>query len=239
MDYLKLIERGIEELTPEVCNMIATAFRWGNCGLERNVSKAVHYLEFAAKSDHSKSMYELGDIYYWGIGIEKDREKAEYWYTLAAEAGYAEAQYALGYIFSQKNDLEQEIEWFWHAAKQGHLPSQVKLGSIYYFTKKEYEQAANWFEIAAEERDMDAEYYLAECYRYGNGREKNIEKAVSLYKAAFVDGNDRAAWELGKIYHYGEDAIESNVNKAIYWYKKAANSGIPYAQEILKELENI
>lgn len=238
-NYLELIEKGlVDESDITLCYLIGKAFIWGNCGLPKDITKSLYYLEVSANAGCNEARYELGEIYYYGFDIDKDIEKAEYWYTLAANEGYVEAQHSLGYVFDCKEDHEQSLAWFLRAADQGYVESQVKLGSIYYFREEDYDKAVYWFSKAANEYDINAIYYLANCYLYGHGCEKDIEQAIDLYKEAVSMGCSRSAFQIAQIYYYGEDGVEKNTKKAKYWYRKAVDLGDAYAQEMLEELED-
>ena len=53
----------------------------------QNKMLAKNYLEFAAKSGHTRAMFNLATMYFDGDGIEKSREKAIYWFKKAEKNG--------------------------------------------------------------------------------------------------------------------------------------------------------
>ena len=48
-------------------------------------------------------------------------------------------------------------------------------------------------------------------------------------------GNSTALYKLGQLYEDGT-GVEKNINKAIYWYRKAASKNHYYAKVALKRL---
>ena len=79
------------------------------------------------------------------------------------------------------------------------------------------EQAEEWSRIADE-------------YYFGiRGKEKDLVKAVFLYKKAAEDGYAHAQFNLGYCYECGEGVTKS-LEKAVEWYTKAANQGLDRAQ---------
>jgi TPR repeat protein len=50
-------------------------------------------------------------------------------------------------------------------------------------------------------------------YEYGEGVEKNHEKAVEWYRKSAEQGNSDGQWRLGTMYEYG-DGVEKDLEKA-------------------------
>ena len=92
----------------------------------------------------------------------------------------------------------------------------------------------------AEQGSLRAQFYLAWCYKYGEGVKKDLEKAVEWLTKAAEKGYAPAQNGLGFCYEFG-DGVEKDLNKAIEWYTKAAEQGDVRAQSnlilCLKELE--
>ena len=65
---------------------------------------------------------------------------------------------------------------------------------------------------------------MGDCYRNGEGVEKNLEKAVYWYSIAAKHGNRKAQSNLGDCYRKGE-GVEKDIEKATYWYSKNAPKG--------------
>ena len=65
---------------------------------------------------------------------------------------------------------------------------------------------------------------LGSRYAIGNGVEKDLGKAVELFKKACDGGNMRGCYNLGIMYEYGK-GVEKNVKKVIDLYNKACDGG--------------
>ena len=58
-------------------------------------------------------------------------------------------------------------------------------------------KAFEWYKKSAEQEDRTAQYYLAICYRYGNGVEKDEVKAFEMYEKSAEQGDNDAQISLG------------------------------------------
>lgn len=91
-------------------------------------------------------------------------------------------------------------------------------------------EAYNWFHLAAENGDGNAQCNVGHCYSSGNGVEKNMAEAIFGYKKSAEHGNDEAAYSLGKIYIQDIKDASNNSEQAFHWFYKAASNGHFYAQ---------
>src|SRR5581483_11119091 len=78
-----------------------------------------------------------------------------------------------------------------------------------------------WYQKAAENSYELAMNNLANCYKNGEGTEKNLEKAFYWYQKAAEKDHSNAMNNLALCYENGE-GTEKNLEKAFYWYQKAA-----------------
>lgn len=63
---------------------------------------------------------------------------------------------------------------------------------------------------------------LADCYRYGNGCNKDISEALMWYGIAVDKFSDSmSAYRLAELYYYGADDIETDTNLANHYFKTA------------------
>ena len=84
-----------------------------------------------------------------------------------------------------------------------------------------------WMIELAEQGDVDAQYNLGLHYKQTpNGDDK---EAVKWFTKAANKGHILSCWNLGMYYEYGLGDIEKDVDKAIEWYTKVANSDENYA----------
>lgn len=117
-----------------------------------------------------KRLCREGVRYLYGDGVEKDWDTAEDYLSQSAQHGFAEAQYYLGElyadIFENLSDREDAGEY-------------LKL-------------CAQWYEKAAEQGHVKAQYETGMCYYHGEGVEKNEEKARYWLKKSADNGNINA-----------------------------------------------
>lgn len=117
-----------------------------------------------------------------------------------AESGNAKAQCLLGIRLCHGIDIEQNEE-----------------------------QAFQWFSRSAEQGDVVALHFLAQCYMQGVGVARDIDKSLELFHQSAEQGNPEAQYELAKMY---QDV--GNVEEADKWLRMAAESGHEFA---LKEIQ--
>src|SRR5688572_7155503 len=96
-------------------------------------------------------------------------------------------------------------------------------------------QVTNWYQEAAENGDINAQYNLGRLNRNGEGIEKELEKAFYWYQKAAENGNINAQHDLAILYENGE-GTEKNLEKSFHWYLKAAENGDINAQYNLGRL---
>ncbi|CAB5184932.1 unnamed protein product [Rhizophagus irregularis] len=78
--------------------------------------------------------------------------------------------------------------------------------------------------------------HLAKCYYYGEGTEKNLEKAFHWYQKATENGDEKAMFNLANGYYKGE-GTEKNLDKAFYWYQKAVENDEVNPKNEVKSLD--
>ncbi len=93
--------------------------------------------------------------------------------------------------------------------------------------KQDYEKANHWLQIAADMNDPWSQFCLAVNYHFGQGTEKNYEKAFSLYSKAVSQGYKDAFNNLGSLYLNGLGTTV-NEEKAIDCFKHACQISDPY-----------
>ena len=82
---------------------------------------------------------------------------------------------------------------------------------------------------AAEQGDADAQFWLGDMYRKGEGVVQNYEQAAWWYQKAAEQGNANAQCMLGDMYYFGV-GVAQNSKEAARWYQKAAEQGYSPAQ---------
>lgn len=215
-------------------------------GNEMEYLKAVEWYQKAAEQGYIPAQSALSEMYERGTGVKQDYEKAVCWsqeaYRLtcqAAERGDSDAQYSLGSMYmwgrpGLEKDVQAAVKWYKKAAALGHKNAQFYLGEMYEKGRdvnQDYGEAIAWYEKAGAQGDTRALLRLGDLYTEGKGVERNYFSAQKNYKAvkdlvvkAADDGEVWAQNELAYLYQYGKIG-ETDYDKAIYWYEKAAAQG--------------
>jgi len=137
-----------------------------------------------------------------------------------AEAGDAEAQYNLGLSYYKGEGVPND-------ATKAVVTD--KFGGILIEPNRDFAKACEWWEKAATQGHITAQYKLGMMYRNGEGVPKDAAKAVEWYQKAAAQGDAAAQLNLGWMYGYG-DGVPKDAAKAVEWYQKAAAQGDAGAQ---------
>ena len=171
----------------------------GGSGLASNVTATSPGLEGDASSKIKASDF---DFVANGVKVQLLPQAQ----SLAA-AGVAEAQFVLGMLLVETPghvDPEGAVEAFSKAANQNYPGAQANLGLVYQKkgllkTGVDLSKARHWFDLAAENGDAKAQFWLACYYQYGwGGLTKDRRKALEQYEKA-VAGNYASAKEALEI----------------------------------------
>ena len=100
--------------------------------------------------------------------------------------------------------------------------------------QQSHENAADWYQQAAEQGFASAQAALGFAYRSGSGVAKDFEKALYWFEQAAVQQNGWAQSGLGIMFANGEGVSRNNV-VAYAWLTLAIQNGYPLAQENLKK----
>jgi uncharacterized protein len=167
--------------------------------------EAFEILKTLANKNYARAQYQLAQMYTWEYEeIPFDQKEAIKWVIKAAENGYIQAINSL--IYSYKTDLDKVEGWM--------LPP--------FQTGKDLKLHKYWAKKAAETGIAVYQYELAEHYENGEfGFEKNINKALDLYKASAEQDYIEAQERMGEAYYFG-DIVLKDYEEAIKWLKMIA-----------------
>ena len=185
------------------------------------------------QSDYTFNLELFGDLCF---GKDENNPKAYEYYHKAAISGSSSAKCNLGVLYEYgiggvSQDENQSLYWYRSAAKDGYAPAQFSVGR-YYFDKEDYENAMIWLDLAIKQDHIPSKRQYALCLIR---RDEKPEKAYNLmFEAAKEDDTD-AKYYMGFFYDNGY-YVRKDINKAIDWYKKAAEDGDEDAINRLIEL---
>ena len=215
-------------------------------GVPVDKQKSMEWFQKAADNGNSESMRALGIIYECGLGVDKDPGKAFDFFQKSVEAGNTKSLEKLAWFFEkgvvvEKNEgkaKELYERFFTELQKQaldGDADAMYRMGDIYQYGFPQlgipvyYQQAAEWYERAANKGYMYAQTSLGILHRLGLGVPKNYTKAAEWYKKAAEQGDASAMYNLAGCYRLGR-GVEQNDEMAAKYNQKAANMDMPEAQ---------
>jgi TPR repeat protein len=125
--------------------------------------------------------------------FENERyEEAFEKYRVLAEKGLVAAQLLLGWMYHAGKGVHQNLEeaekWYQKAAVTDSPEGQFYLATLHR-TKRQYQQAIEWFEKSASQGYSPAIYLLGKLYYIGDGVAINKEKAFEYFERAAQDGH--------------------------------------------------
>lgn len=192
-----------------------------------------------------------------GLASQKDKETAESYYQKAirlqgssrleeifelyarsAELGNPVAQYNLAMMYSNGEsvyvDYQQAVYWFRKSAGQSFAPAQYRLGELYYFARggleRDLDKAIELFNMAAKQKDADAQMNLAMLCGTGEGLPLDKEKSLSWLLKARIGGNP-AARDYQRMLNESALGRFTPEQQHRYWLEKAAELGIRKARQ--------
>ncbi len=114
------------------------------------------------------------------------------------------------------------------AAEKGDPRAQFIMGS-HYLEKRDFAQAAGWFEKAARRGLAVAQYRLGTLYERGRGVPRNAKEALKWYEKAARAGNVKAMHNLAVMLTNGQGGRTSYA-EAARWFLSAARYGLRDSQ---------
>lgn len=134
------------------------------CNIDKDYEKAKKYYLLAEEKGSRNAKANLGDLYReGGYGLDKDLDKAMYWYELAIEDTPARAYNGIASLYIDQENYEEAYRNIVKAAELEYPEAEYNLGYMYYngiVVKQNKKEAKFWFEKAAAQGYVDAQYYL-------------------------------------------------------------------------------
>lgn len=220
----------------------AKLFEW-----ERNNRQIVKWYTKAAEQGHLESQFNLGEIYLNGrYGQPKDKYEAEYWLGKAAAQGHAKAHISWSRLYVGSDsvfedhklhgNIEQKgIDLLQDEVAQGNPAAMLALSKQYELRATDkfdelQKKAIETYNDLAESGDVNSQMWLVKQYRSEYSvTGKNHELEFKWLSAAAESGDANAQYLLSRVlrvsHRGGKPNPHQNKEKALYWERKAANSG--------------
>ncbi|MBR3627629.1 MAG: SEL1-like repeat protein [Elusimicrobia bacterium] len=234
--YKKAVENGkmfaandLQDLAKEgnskALSLLKTFAEKGNCDAQYNLGEYYHKLihKQSYSKNHQKIAKEVHDSTSndeKNLSLSELKQEALKWYKKAAENGNSSAQYFLWKYYYGQGDEQEASKWYNKAFEQKTSAASSILTAL-------ATNGENLSKIkkSADKINSDAWLSILKILagRYSHRALFEIEKLAE-------QGNDEAQYFLGK-HNYGDQfAPRLDEQKAINWFKKAAEKGNSDAQ---------
>lgn len=201
-------------------------------------------LEQLSSQGNGDATFWLAHLTMYGIGWDEDKERAFALFREAIRQGNSRAYFSSAAIKIYEGDAENceaVVNDVGKAKQAGHIAAIRLEGQINYdgycMETPNRQKAVELWKAAAEEGELDAQYYYGRSLEYGEGVDKNIREAAIQYERAAKQGDDWAQYRLGRLYADGllnvdEEGTDADT-KAAYWLRKAADQNLAWAENYL------
>lgn len=195
--------------------------------------QANKWLLMAADHGDEESIMMVAKGYADGDIFPQDYDKAVKYLLMAIEKNNPKAMVYLGRLYRSEKRWEDSKRLFIRAVDLDYIPAYYELGRYYCYPEvQDYVEAARYFAKAAEAGYPPAEYEIGVCYKWGDGVEKNMEKALYWITKSHEGGYALATNNLG-IYYMTGQGVEKDLEKAVGFFREAAEKGICDSQTML------
>ncbi len=207
-------------------------------GTEQSYEKAAEYYKLSADQGNSSAQEYLAILYEKGLGVEQSNEKAKEYYRKAAAHLVKSAQAALDRLEAEEaasksaqtesssGDSQPSVDEIRSRAAGGDAQAQFLMGEAYRTgdgVVLSYQQAAAYYELAAEQGNADAMVELGALYQAGLGvKGQSFAKAAEYFEMAVNLGSPRGQVNLAGLYYNGT-GVEQSYEKAAEYYRLAAD----------------
>lgn len=178
-------------------------------GTTTNFPLAANLFRLSALQTNYVAMKSFGSVLMNGRGIDADVDEARYWFTRAAREGNnRRAMYDLGAIcmkkFPDTNSTVEAYRWYRRSADLGDALGCFEVAKFYYngWGGLEASAAENryWLSRAAALGATEAQRFMGDVYRNGEGVAKNNAMALAWYQRAAAKKDPRAFYGMALTY---------------------------------------
>lgn len=236
-DTVSVSEARIAEIKPKAEKGDAEAqFELGCCyehgtGVGQDARAAALWFKRASQQNHPAATLAFACCYRDGFGVPPDGNKAKALYEKAAELGEASAYIELSKMYSAENDnkdLAEAEKVLLQALAAGNMDAYCQLGRMFE-AEGDMHKAAQFYEKAAENGDLQAQYDIGYMYKNGDGVKKDLEKGAKWMVLAAERGSAAAQNDYGIMLQFGQ-GVEQNEELAVEYYRKAVEGNVTAAK---------
>lgn len=174
---------------PYAANRLGSIYR-----KKKDYELALTFHKQAAIKNIKKSLISIGKIY---MELE-DFENAEKYFRDAVKAKVEGSNTALAKFFTKTNRKKLTETALLDAVKEHEDGSNVNLGNFYFLQQKpNFKKAEEQFLLAINKGEVEAYSFLARLYV----KQKQIEKAISVFEEGLLQDDSESAHQLGHIFN--------------------------------------
>ncbi|EJK70918.1 hypothetical protein THAOC_07686, partial [Thalassiosira oceanica] len=151
---IALIQKRVDARDPKATGYLASAYYYGNNGLQQDVPRAIKLWTKAANLSDLNAHCMLGCRYYYGDGVEQNVAQGIRHFQHAAMQGDPESRYALGFHEHGNGNHELAVRHWMISAKMGLEGSLNAIKDMFmkgHANKAQYAEALRGYQSALEE----------------------------------------------------------------------------------------
>ncbi|MBR4952201.1 MAG: SEL1-like repeat protein [Alistipes sp.] len=198
--------------------------------IPEGASAISHWQTLASSGDAEAQLY-YGLSYVIGYNCEQDYDKALEYIQMSANQDFAIGHYVLSVCYDQgigvKQDIAEAERLCKMAAEHGVVDAQRDY-AVYCMVNKRQDKAAEWIQLAANDGDALAQYYLS----YWMINKNYIDDGLACLRESANQGCELAQVSLANMYING--SVEwQNIDLGITMLINLVERDNPYAKYIL------
>ncbi len=196
---------------------LAAAYLYG-LGVKKNTDVAAKYYIDAAKNGNPIAQFALAE-HFLNSRHATNIKLGIAWLNKSVASGNPKALTKLGSIYCAgkltRFEPDKGIELLNKAIEQNYAPAMVELGDVV-LKQKDYKQAVEWYQKAANLKDINAPLQLAHAYLQQGSPIYDLKEGFLWTLKAAEAGNITAEKELSGLYEKGI-GVEASPQLAAQW----------------------
>jgi TPR repeat protein len=160
--------------------------------IQKDHSRAFHWMKKAADMKDSEAMFQLGMMYCSGHGVEKDTEQGEEWFDLAnsMDLDFTEDIAKLFHTSEDMQNFTLAYKWYKRLEalndRNGNGVAQLGFGLLYEYgdgVEQDYQKALEHYTKLADYYSRVRMLRVGLMYYYGKGVTVDYRKSFDLFKS--------------------------------------------------------
>jgi len=205
--------------------------------IEKNEKEAFKWCLRAAESGNPGSQYQVATMYHEGVGTEVDLRESKKWFDIFSQSSIVDHQVMIAKILRNRSQITESkyIEILTKATKSYNSNAMYLLGSLYRNKNPpEMDAAIKWLTLSAERNNVQAQTMLGDIFFCDTNVEKDLQKALTYYSLALLNGSSVAPYQISMMYKEGIGG-DQNTEKHKEFIRIAAENGNQQAISELKK----